>query len=134
MRNSTKVCAAILFLLFFVCVCVCIIVGVHSQTNRRIQSIFASCCLSSAKLDSWIAELEPVVLEYFNSCDADECIESLLEVDDSTDGRIAAIIVAIELSLSRKNEERALVSHLLVVMAPHLCDDDFCRGVWPCRP
>lgn len=125
MRNSTKVRADYLFIVLAVCVYAC----VH---HRRSVGGFKVVCRGLIHLlnfDSWAAELEPVILEYFNSCDADECIESLLEVDNSTDGRIAAIIVAIELSLSRKNEERALVSHLLVVMAPHLCDDDFCRGV-----
>jgi hypothetical protein len=76
-----------------------------------------------------VAELEPVILEYFNSADADECIESCLEVDDSEDGRVSAIVIAVEQGLQHKNEERALVSHLLVAWSDHVAEVDLNKGV-----
>eukprot|EP00124_Ichthyophonus_hoferi_P000240 Ihof_evm24s8 gene=Ihof_evmTU24s8 len=63
------------------------------------------------------AALTPLVLEYFNSQDAEDYIENILEVDQSPQGRVAAVVLAIETSLEKRKKERAMVSKLLVHMS-----------------
>jgi len=58
--------------------------------------------------------LRPLVQEYLNSADPQDFVENFLNYDSSESCRIAAVVVAVEVSLDGNNSDREMVSLLLV--------------------